>query len=36
MVLKLDSAAPEDLLSRMLARPGILKIAAIKLPEERK
>ncbi len=35
MVLKLDGEAPEDLLSRMLARPGILKVAAVKLPEEK-
>jgi len=35
MVLKLDAPAPDDLLSRLLARPGILKISPVKLPEEK-
>jgi D-3-phosphoglycerate dehydrogenase len=35
MVLKLDGEAPEDLLNRLLARPGILKVSPVKLPEEK-
>jgi len=33
MVLKLDTAAPEELLNRLLARPGILKVAPVQLPD---
>ena len=32
MVLKIDAPAPDDLLARLRARPGILKVATIKLP----
>ena len=32
MVLKIDAAAPDDLLSRLKARPGILKVAYVRLP----
>ena len=32
MVLKIDAPAPEDLVSRLRARPGILKVATVKLP----
>ncbi|MEX0777653.1 MAG: phosphoglycerate dehydrogenase [Phycisphaeraceae bacterium] len=35
MVLKVDAAPPESLLNRLKARPGILKVAAVKLPDDR-
>ncbi|MEX0654454.1 MAG: phosphoglycerate dehydrogenase [Phycisphaeraceae bacterium] len=34
MVLKTDAPAPEALVNRLRARPGILKVAPIKLPPE--
>lgn len=35
MVLKLDNDPPESLLNRLRHRPGILKIAVVKLPAEK-
>ena len=32
MVLKIDTEAPESLINQLQARPGILKVAAVKLP----
>lgn len=32
MVLKIDEPAPQSLLNRLRARPGILKVATVKLP----
>lgn len=34
MVLKIDGQAPESLINQLKARPGILKIAQVKLPSE--
>ncbi|MEX0745058.1 MAG: phosphoglycerate dehydrogenase [Phycisphaeraceae bacterium] len=34
MVLKTDAEAPDSLIDRMRARPGILKVAKVKLPAE--
>jgi hypothetical protein len=32
MMLKIDDQAPRDLLDRLARRPGILKIAEVRLP----
>jgi D-3-phosphoglycerate dehydrogenase len=34
MLLKIDAEAPKSLLDRLRTRPGILKVAAVKLPAE--
>ena len=34
MLLRIDAAPPEDLARRLAERPGILKVATVKLPEE--
>ncbi|MCE9591807.1 MAG: phosphoglycerate dehydrogenase [Planctomycetes bacterium] len=34
MVLKVDGDVPDSLLNRLRARPGILKVATVKLPKE--
>jgi hypothetical protein len=32
MVIKIDSAAPDALMNRLKARPGILRVKALTLP----